>query len=198
MAKIMTTFIFIIILIGISACTAPGNASSPEAGKPVQVEIEVRDELKLVANEIMVSQADAIFKGRVDWIGPSIWVDGVAHHQLAVSMLQPIVDEANLGSGGILTIAGPSPLDNVEVPSTAAMRRDAQPSHHLEIGDEAIFIVQQTEISGEGHYQPVLTTFSDVTQSILSVDLMDALILQVQQQRPYQAAPAQSAELGVY
>ncbi len=198
MAKIMAAFIFIITLIGIPACSAPNSSVSSEAGKPVQVEIELRDELKLVADEMMVSQADAIFKGRVDWIGPTLWVDGAAHHQLAVTALQTIVDEADLGSGGILTMAGPSPLDGDEAPSTAAMRRDALPRHHLKVGDEAIFIVQQADISRQGEPQPVLATFSDVTQSILSVDLMDALILQVQQQRPYQAAPAQSAELGAY
>ena len=185
MAKKQIVFSLLVLILMMTACSvAEKNVDGNEKGQIVHFEIETRPELKPVADEVMMVQADAIFLGRVDWVGHTVWSDNQAQHQMAVTVLQPIVDDVNLGSGGILTVAGPSPVDNDDAPSTAAMQLDNLARHNLEKGDEIIFFVQQVRVQQEGHSQLVLTPFSDMTHSVLSPELLNALILQVGQQRP--------------
>lgn len=190
------TFLGIFIgMLGLTACGLTSHEGSK--GTAMQLEIETNRALPAVTDDALISQADAIFLGRVDWVGATVWTDGAAQHQIAVSVLQSLVDEANMGSGGILTIAGPSPIDTAKTPTTAAMQLANQASHHLQIGDEMIFLVKQTEVNANGRSQSILAPLSNTSQSFLSADLLNDLIVQVQLQRPLLVNPANIPELGV-
>lgn len=179
--------ILILSLWGLVACqSAP--SSSPAAAPPLEVEVEVSQPVALVLEDASLAQADAIFLGRVDVVGETMWSEagGGPYHHVAVTVLQPLVDEVALGSGTVLTVNGRSPQDT-PTHTTGAMRPAA--AHQLTAGMEAIFIIQETAVNGANGRHIILAPVMPLTHSIVEAGRLPELMRQVQQQRPWRAAP---------
>lgn len=165
--------------------------------QPLQVEIEVKEDLATLVDEALITQADAIFLGRVEAVGQTI--SGGAegrrpYHQVAVTVLQPVIDEIALGNGGVLMINGRSPLDETAT-STAAM---APVGHNLQVGDERVFIIQEAEFVQDGQTFTVLTPFTPFAHSILGAEKLEGLRAQAAQKRPLSIQPQSQAGFGAY
>ncbi|MCP4360286.1 MAG: hypothetical protein GY796_19945 [Chloroflexi bacterium] len=194
----------ILAAVMMTACNLLNDVADGRATQSGQIilEAEMSHDVTAVVDETLITQADAIFLGQVDWVSATIWQqDGeqnVPTHQIAVTVLQPLVDEANLGSGGILTLPGRSPLDG-NIPSTGAMKPAERANHNLQVGGEMIFFVQQTHLTHGNNSQLALALFSPLMQSIVGADQLGDLILQVERERPLLVQPQSTAsELGAY
>lgn len=100
----------------------------------------------------MMEQADAIFMGTVSGISPTRWNQDSGEpypceplgdcplelHYIEVQITRPLVDTIGLGETITLTVLGASPLDVSEA------------EHDLQVGDQALFFVRQTEVGWRG------------------------------------------------
>lgn len=154
-----------------------GEASDSDKDADLVVEVEI-PAVEQVARADMVAGADAIFLGRVDYISETMTrADGSPYYQIAVSVLQPLVDEVNLGTGGVLIVSGHSPLESKD--ETAAP---------LQIDAEMVLFVRQDET--------ILVPFVDNDSAFMDAGQFNALVFELLQQRPNQLLP-QSDNNGV-
>lgn len=94
--------------------------------------------------ETMITEADEIFLGRVTEISTTrwnqengqYWVEGLPYHQVALSIIRPIVGERT--DEIVLTVIGNNPLDSGQ---DIVMESD----NSLRIGDEVIVFARETE-----------------------------------------------------
>lgn len=120
---------------------ASTKGPSPEAVSTVVVQ---HSSSELLTRETMITQADAIFVGKVVSISPtswnqdngSYWDDGFLLHTVDVEILRPVAGNKEfMRNGNIsITILGNSPLDGIA-------------EHSLKVGDQAAFFVNKTEIA---------------------------------------------------
>jgi len=181
-AKWITLLALLGLLIGCQAHQPAAEISSDEIGNTVSevgdsdndaelvVEVEI-PAVEQVSRTDMVAGADAIFLGRVDYISETMTrADGSPYYQIAVSVLQPLVDEVNLGTGGVLIVSGHSPLESKD--ETAAS---------LQVDAEMVLFVRQDGT--------VLVPFVDNGSAFMDAGQFNTLIFEILQQRPNQLLP---------
>jgi hypothetical protein len=112
------------------------------------------------SNESMIDKADAILVGRVTAISPSSWnqdsgepwqhEEGANNpsplilHTIELEVIEPIIDDIGLGSTITITVLSSSPVD----PSPSEV------AHDLQVGDETVIFVRQTDIAWRDGTRP--------------------------------------------
>jgi hypothetical protein len=192
---------FVITALALVSCHAvetaePGIALEPNLeqadNEELHVEAEIVSEEETFLRDEMITQAEAIFLGRVDFVGETkwnqesgaYWAEGQPYYHIAVSVVQPLVDEIGLGTGGVLTVSGKSPLNGQSTGGDAMTLVDSS-RQELQVGDEIILFVRQSEMTWrDGRIQTVMTPFSDLASSTMDADLFHSLAAEMLHKRP--------------
>ncbi len=173
-----------------------------------------------ISREEMIAQADVILVGKVTNVSPTrfnqdsgeYWDDAddadsesavVPIHQIDMTVLQPIVDTLGVGDAVVVTVSGNSPLEQ-PLGSAAGLIMAGSPSHNLEVGEQVIAFLGQTDLIWRDGTRPVLMFMGFPAESYLVLrsdglyhdDWLDkepvsleALIAQVAQKRTVLTQP---------
>lgn len=146
------------------------------------------------ARRLLLTEADAIFLGELTYVSEPFWVDGQPYHHVGVSVRQALVDEVDLSSGGIVTMAARA---NPE--GSGAMQTPQPFVAPLQVGDARVFFVKLVEMEGENGRSAVLTLLPMPDQTYMPASEFEALAAELAQVRPL-PDQQQSAydELGAY
>lgn len=149
---------FVLGLIGFSA--------NPQGATPVVTSVRSEASYLEVTSDDLIMQADASFVGHIVSISPAQWNQDsgeyweeegaatVAYHEIEVTVVQTLVDTIGLAPQITLTVVGNSPTGSRQSPGVA-MASDVD--HSLQVGDQAIFFVQQGHMAWRGGMRPVIS-----------------------------------------
>jgi hypothetical protein len=171
MQKVMRIFSLFMLMMLLTACSIFDLNLQPPSGeavRPVPTAILDQEEV-ILPYELLISQADAVFLGRVSYISATQSVADSMEmtHQISFAVAQAGTDTIGIGTGVVMTVLGQSPVDDILVVGDGTLLQGTA-VHQLQVGDEVVVFAKQVQLTSDSVTKAVLMPIPDLTQLFLT------------------------------